>query len=199
MAIDDKDRPGDAGGPTRLLLNCHDKIRDFSSLLLRLDVHVIHYGIDDEVRKAASDILNHFEVEVPLHHADEQSDLFPLLRSLGNAEVVRSLDALRLEHEQLGKLWRTVRPWLDSVQRRRPLPRPRSLSAFATRYPAYADREEREIYGAANRLSPSDAQLVADSMRQRRQLASAMFAASATSAPTGPSGSSSKRRTAAAQ
>lgn len=171
MAPDHPDCRVEPDGPTRVLLDCHDKIRNLSGLLLRLDVQVIHYGIDEAARAAAGEILHYFQTEVPLHHADEQRDLFPLLLSFGNAAVAQALDALKIEHAALGAQWRTVRPWLDSIQRRRPLPRPKALASFATRYPAYADREEREVYWAARALSSMQAQQLLENMTQRREAA----------------------------
>lgn len=164
--------PHDIGfsDPMTHLLGCHADIRRFSGLMLRLDIHLIHYGPDDTARSTAHDILAYFEQEVPLHHADERGDLFPTLRRLGDADIVQSLDALDAEHESLMRTWRAVRAWLQGVRDRRPSKRPDLLGKFAARYPAYADREEREVFGAILRLPRDQLLSLADGMRRRRTL-----------------------------
>lgn len=153
-----------------LLLGCHADIRRLSALILRLDIHVIHYGIDDAARATAHDILTYFEHDVPLHHADERGDLFPALRRLGDGDIVQSLDTLDKEHDALMRMWRGMRPWLRGVQDRQVAERPTSIAAFAARYPAYADREEREIFGAIRRLPADQILSLANGMRGRRAL-----------------------------
>lgn len=154
----------------QLLLGCHDDIRRLSARMLRLDIHLIHYGPDDAAQAAAQDIATYFEREVPMHHADERGDLFPALRRLGDTGIVQSLDALDTEHDALMRMWRGIRPWLHSVRDLRPTQRPNTLGAFAARYPAYADREEREVFGAIRRLPPDQIMPLAGGMLGRRTL-----------------------------
>lgn len=156
----------------QLLLGCHADIRRLSERMLRLDIHLIHYGPDESARTTAHDILDYFEREVPLHHADERGDLFPALRRLRDTQVSQSLDALDAEHDALTRMWRNVRPWLDAIRARQTSPRPKVLSAFAARYPAYADWEEREVYCAIRRLPVARIVSLAEGMRGRRALQS---------------------------
>ena len=154
----------------QLLLGCHADIRRLSERMLRLDIHLIHYGLDDAARETAHDILDYFEHEVPLHHADERGDLFPALRRLRDTRITRSLDALDTEHDALTRMWRSVRPWLAGIEARQAPQRPTVLGAFAVRYPAYADWEEREVFSAIGRLPVARIVSLAEGMRGRRAL-----------------------------
>ena len=73
----------DFGTPLAMLTACHDKVRHFAALSLKLAAHIEAKGCDDEAREPASNILRYFDVAAPLHHADEEEDLFPALRALG--------------------------------------------------------------------------------------------------------------------
>lgn len=156
----------------QLLLGSHADLRRLSALMVSLDIHLIHYGLDDAARATAHDILTYFEHDLPLHHADERGDLFPALRRLGDAGIATSLDALEAEHDALIKMWRGVKPWLQGVRDRRASQRPKWLGAFASRYPAYVDREEREVFSAISQLPPEQIRSLADGMRGRRALGS---------------------------
>ena len=163
------DHPGLAEAMQRLL-GCHADIRRLSERMLRLDIHLIHYGLDESARTTAHGILDYFEHEVPLHHADERGDLFPALRRLRDPQITRSLDALDAEHDALTRMWRSVRPWLESIQARHAPKRPQTLGAFAVRYPAYADWEEREVYCSILRLPATRIISLAEGMRGRRAI-----------------------------
>ena len=151
-----------------MLVACHDKVRRFANLCLRLDEHVGSKGADAEAQQAATSILRYFDVAAPLHHDDEELDLFPALRTLNDATLTANMAALEREHEELGAFWRVVRPWLAAVAQGELLARPPELSAFAISYPAHARREETEIYPAAVRLPPAKLAEIGAAMQQRR-------------------------------
>lgn len=154
--------------PIALLRACHEKVRRFAGLSLRLDEHVKVSGADDIARKAASDILRYFNLAAPLHHDDEEQDLFPALRELGDVTLTNTLDELEAEHEDLARLWLAVRGWLDDIVAGNPCPGPIELADFATRYTAHADREERDVYGATDRLPAPIVKALGLRMSQRR-------------------------------
>lgn len=154
--------------PIALLLACHEKVRRFADLTVRLDKHLTTYGIDDEARAAAGNILRYFDVAAPLHHADEEADLFPALRELGKPQLTNAIDDLENEHDALAKLWLAVRPWLDAIAHERATVRPPLVNEFASRYIAHANREEREVYPDARSLSPAVIQALGLRMSQRR-------------------------------
>ncbi len=158
--------------PLALLTACHDKVRHFAALTLRLDSHLAEKGNDKAAQEAARNIMRYFDLAAPLHHADEEEDLFPALHSLGDQKLKCSLDELEAEHAELAVLWQSVRQWLEAVTRNCLLVRPTELDEFASRYPAHADREEAEVYGAAGLLSATELSKIGKRMCQRRGLKS---------------------------
>lgn len=154
--------------PVALLLSCHDKVRRFAGLSLRLDLHLARHGTDEEAATAARNVLRYFDLAAPLHHADEEKDLFPALRRLGDPALDAALAALEAEHAELDALWRAVRPWLEAVAQQGLPVRPAELDEFARRYPDHAQREEDELYPAAQRLAPEVLAAIGRNMRQRR-------------------------------
>ncbi|WP_417070512.1 hemerythrin domain-containing protein [Niveibacterium terrae] len=158
----------DFESPLSLLTACHDKVRHFAALSLSLAAHVESRGADRDAREAASNILRYFDIAAPLHHADEEEDLFPALRALGEPALDRAIDELEAEHRSLAGLWQSVRLWLTAIDRGEAAPRPDELEGFARLYPAHAAREEAEVYGAAKRLSAAELAGIGARMRQRR-------------------------------
>jgi hemerythrin-like domain-containing protein len=71
-------------------------------------------GLDDAARKAAQDVTRYFSSSAPLHHRDEEEDLFPRInrQSLRIAELVHNL---KREHRQLDTLWETLAPELRRI------------------------------------------------------------------------------------
>ncbi|AAP85985.1 Hemerythrin-like domain-containing protein (plasmid) [Cupriavidus necator H16] len=154
--------------PIELLLACHEKVRRFAGLCQRLEQHAALHGADDEARTAAASVLRYFQIAAPLHHADEEEDLFPALRELGDVSLTARIDELDAEHGRLGDLWCCVKPWLEAMSQGARHPAPPELSAFATLYPEHALREEREIYPAVVRLSRDRLAEIGQRMAQRR-------------------------------
>lgn len=165
--IETHDLPG-FDDPLALLLACHDKIRHFARLSLRLEDHVRRHGADQAAMTTALAILRYFDVAAPLHHADEEEDLFPALRNLGDSEVDAQIASLEIEHADLLTLWLPVRGWMQLIAAGRAHPAPSALPAFARLYPAHADREERRIFAAARRLPPERLQALGHAMAARR-------------------------------
>lgn len=162
--------------PMALLLACHDKVRRFTELALRLQAHVTAHGPDAQAREAATSILRYFELAAPLHHADEDEDLFPALLALDEAlvgaDVRASIQALSDEHAALGTLWQALAPWLRDVAAGRAdgstADAAPPVAAFAARYQAHADAEEREVYPHAAKLPPEALARIAQAMVARR-------------------------------
>lgn len=158
----------DFESPLSLLTACHDKVRRFAALSLSLAAHVESRGADSDAREAASNILRYFDVAAPLHHADEEEDLFPALRALGEPGLELAIAELEAEHLSLAGLWQSVRLWLTAISQGEAAPPPNELESFARLYPAHADREEAEVYGAAKRLTSAELDELGTRMRQRR-------------------------------
>jgi hemerythrin-like domain-containing protein len=154
--------------PIELLIACHDKVRRFTRLAERLRDHVALNGADTQAREAAQAVLRYFDIAAPLHHDDEDLDLFPALREHGTPALRQALSDLSAEHESLGQLWHVVRAWLQEIERGHPHPAPDELAQFAQRYVAHAAREEAEVYPHANQLSPAQTRRISQSMVARR-------------------------------
>jgi hemerythrin-like domain-containing protein len=129
--------------PIELLLACHEKVRRFADLTVRVRDHVAKHGADKQAQEAAQSILRYFNIAAPLHHDDEEQDLFPALRTQGIHSLNLAIDHLATEHLALGKLWKSVQGWLDDVSqgaaqaapstlRRRGLPRRIAADCHAT-------------------------------------------------------------------
>jgi hemerythrin-like domain-containing protein len=157
--------------PIDLLLACHDKVRRFAGLCLRLRDHIQEAGADQEAQEAAHAILRYFEVAAPLHHDDEEQDLFPALRALNRPALGTCLDELAAEHRTLGALWQPVRLWLQAVAHAQAATPPASLHAFAQAYMNHAQREEDEVYPAASQLLPEQIKAISAAMVARRTVA----------------------------
>lgn len=154
--------------PIELLQACHDKVRRFAGLALRLRAHLTERGPDEQAQDAARSILRYFDVAAPLHHDDEDCDLFPALRTLNQPELTKRIGELEAEHESLGQLWQAVRPWLTATAQGQACTPPVEIDQFALTYPAHAAREEAEIYPAAAQLSAAQRRQISDAMVRRR-------------------------------
>jgi hemerythrin-like domain-containing protein len=154
--------------PIALLLACHDKVRHFAGLTLRLRDHMVTHGPDQQAQEAARAILRYFRIAAPLHHDDEERDLFPALDQDANPALKRALHELVSEHAELASLWRGVVPWLEATQAGETAVAPDTLSSFEQRYIAHADREETEVYPAAKMLTPAVLRGLAETMVARR-------------------------------
>ena len=154
--------------PIELLQACHDKVRRFAGLTLRLRAHVAERGPDAQAQEAARSILRYFDMAAPLHHDDEDRDLFPALRSLAQPELTNCIDELQAQHESLGHLWHALRPWLNATAEGQACPPPAEVDEFAAAYPAHAAREEAEIYPAAAQVSAAQLRQLSDAMVRRR-------------------------------
>lgn len=155
--------------PMALLRACHEKVIRFTTLAQRLQAHVRDHGVDAQAQEAAQAVLRYFTLAAPLHHADEDEDLFVVLRGLGNAALTARIDALQAEHDTLGALWADIRPWLEAIARGHipTLPEP-DVEGFAVRYREHAHAEETEVYPHAAALSPATLQALGEAMVARR-------------------------------
>jgi Uncharacterized conserved protein len=154
--------------PIELLTACHDKVRRFASLCGRLAEHTARHGADGQARTAAAGIVRYFTVAAPLHHADEEADLFPALRGLGEDVLTATMQALEDDHEALDALWEQARPWLEAVQQGSAGAAPAALAQFAARYLRHIEREEREVFPFAARLPKPTLRAIGQRMAQRR-------------------------------
>lgn len=154
--------------PMELLRACHDKVRRFAGLTLRLREHLSRSGPDAQAQEAAQSILRYFDIAAPLHHQDEDENLFPALKSLMQPPLTACIDEVAAEHDSLGHLWQALQPWLRATAAGQPREAPAEIDDFARCYPAHAQREEDQIYPAAAQLSAEQRQAISVAMVARR-------------------------------
>jgi hemerythrin-like domain-containing protein len=154
--------------PIELLLACHDKVRRFTTLALKVRAHMATAGADAQARDAAQSVLRYFDVAAPLHHADEDEDLYPALRALGDEQLNADLTALSSEHATLGALWQAVRVWLLAGIEGEARPAPDALDTFVQAYTHHAQREEEALYPHAKKLTAAQTAAICAAMVKRR-------------------------------
>ena len=170
--------PHSAGfdSPVEVLEACHEKVRRFAKLAQRIALHIEHSGIDSKAREAAESVLRYFTIAAPLHHQDEEEDLFPALKNLsletlGEKSINNlntTIQALESEHVTLGKLWSEIENWLKDIVENKPHLAPTCLDEFAAKYIDHADREEKVIYPYAQLLAQETIHRIGMNMAQRR-------------------------------
>lgn len=164
--------------PIEMLTACHQKVRHFARLSGKLAAHLESVGADSAAQEAARNILRYFDTAGPLHHQDEEDDLFPALReaavALNDLTTGRALcgaiDELQAEHAVLDALWVDVRAWLERVVLGNSDPAPAGVEMFAVQYPMHAGREEAEIYIHASLLTEPQLARIGRRMSERRGL-----------------------------
>lgn len=152
-----------------MLRACHDKVRHFAQLATRIAEHIERQGVDPQARDAAQSVIRYFDIAAPLHHADEDQDLYPALLALQDPALSTAIHRLTAEHTALGGLWQAVRAWLLRVQAGERTPPPPELPQFAQRYPQHAQDEETQVYPHALRLSNAQLSALGQTMTRRRQ------------------------------
>lgn len=163
--------PSDAVG---MLLDCHTRIRSFTTVALRL-CHAMSPP-DSEVAEAAAAVHRYFTIALPLHVEDEDLSLAPRLLAVATPDVIDDIAALAVQHrdieerlDRLVPLWRVLSgaPW-----------RRGRLGEILTRETERLDRmfeqhlqlEEERIFPAARvLLNLHDQAAVAKEIRERRR------------------------------
>ncbi|MFC3873126.1 hemerythrin domain-containing protein [Neisseria musculi] len=93
--------------PIEMLYACHSKVRRFCSQVQMLPGYIVANGRNDAALQAVKQISQYFNTAAPLHHQDEEEDLFPLL--LYHFPHTRSnIEELQRQHESLHAGWAAV-------------------------------------------------------------------------------------------
>lgn len=160
--------------PIALLMACHERVNQYAGLAFKLAQYLPDHGADEQARQAAASILRYFDVAAPLHHQDEEEDLFPLLAERGD-EALRQLAGVTMfaEHVELAQLWQQVRAKLVAIAAGESAELPLELAReFSQRYPAHALVEDEQIYPhAASLLSQEELAELGRRMAARRGVA----------------------------
>lgn len=177
--------------PLEMLAACHGRIEAQLATLRRLLAHLPQHGADRAAREAAAAVMRYFDLAAPLHHADEEDDLFPaLLESMAGSDAVclRAITSgLAADHRALEQAWAGLRQRLAQLQagdagalmdggvNANDGDRgAHAALAFIDAYEAHLAREDRELLPLAARLlSDTELDRIGLAMRQRRQLGDA--------------------------
>jgi hemerythrin-like domain-containing protein len=105
--------------PLALMQALHRRLESRCALLDRLAEHVRRHGSDADARATAGHVMRLFDEDCPLHHEDEERDLFPLLRAATpaseRARVEILLSALVAQHREMRAAYDALRAQLAAV------------------------------------------------------------------------------------
>ena len=158
------------------LKSCHDKIRHFSGVAVRL-AHA-QGATEREIMQAADGLHRYFTVALPLHEADENLSLHPRLRRALPAEELAgpAADAMLDQHLAIDELVERLVPlWFLARSTPEKLPEiAGEMCALSQRlkelFDAHLKLEEETIFPAMERyLSQSDQAEMVREMQDRRQ------------------------------
>ena len=103
--------------PIGLLTDCHRRIERFLSVLVRVASATRGRPLTTEHRSAFDTALRYFRDAAPKHTADEESTLFPRLRSCA-PQALAQIEALESDHLRAdlahAEVDRLGRQWLDT-------------------------------------------------------------------------------------
>jgi hemerythrin HHE cation binding domain-containing protein len=101
--------------PIDLLLGCHQRIRHFTAVALRMAESPD--APPAQISEAANSVLRYYQVALPLHEADENDSIHPRLRkALPPGELATANESMVKQHvdidaliAELVPLWRALR------------------------------------------------------------------------------------------
>jgi pyridoxamine 5'-phosphate oxidase len=160
--------------PIAVLKHCHDRIRKQLATMQKLPEHLARHGADEQAQQAAQAVMKYFDQAAPVHHADEEENLVPMLRSVARGEDAATLAELVTgilqDHEEMDAMWHSLREQLGAIADGSAA----ALSAaqvqrFSDRYSAHMEREETRIAPMAKRLfSAAQMAQLGEAMQVRR-------------------------------
>lgn len=152
--------------PLAMLRACHERIQRQCATLAKLATHLRRDGLTDEARQAAAEIHRYFSSAGRQHHADEEQDLFPQLRT--EPALSALLEVLAREHAVMETLWQNLGPLLAAPDTIRDLDDfARLVGEFNSLYRQHIVRENSELLPQAELLL---------SVEQQRELGARMAA-----------------------
>ncbi|UGQ45803.1 pyridoxamine 5'-phosphate oxidase [Massilia endophytica] len=162
--------------PIAVLKHCHDKIRKQLNTLNSLLTHLPVHGTDAAARQAAQAVQKYFNQAAPLHHADEEQDLLPMLAAStggSDAETLRRLaPEILAQHEQMDLDWHIINSQLDKIANgSSAYLSSADVARFCAAYQAHMESEEGVIAPMAKRIfSQAQMQLLGEAMKRRRNI-----------------------------
>ncbi len=107
-------QPKPAEDAVDLLIGCHQRIRHFTGVAVKL-AHA-HGASTDEIVQAAAGLHRYYSVSLPLHEADEDQSLEPRLRAVGGDQIQHALLAMGDQHQAIDELIERLLPLLVLVR-----------------------------------------------------------------------------------
>lgn len=159
--------------PLGLFLECHERIRRFCRLAVRIATEP---SPDNDVKDAAFAVHRYFHRALPLHIEDEDLSLLPRLEAVGDAAIKQALERMSDEHDPIDSRIRALIPSWRLLSER-----PTELAAMKSELFEQANaieqlmlphlvHEETVIFPAARRLlSKQQLEEIAGQMRDRRR------------------------------
>lgn len=163
--------------PIAVLKHCHDRIRKQIRTLQNLVMHEPKSGQDLDMQQAAQSVLRYFSIAAPLHHADEEHDLLPMLQSAAAGEDANLLSSLlpdiMSEHQHMDAAWAELDQQLKKIASGASCHLSEAnVARFAEMYAGHMEKEETQIAPMAKRLfSPAQMLRLGNAMRARRSIA----------------------------
>jgi hemerythrin-like domain-containing protein len=166
-------RPG-FDDPLALMHALHRRLQLRCTLLVRLAAHLRERGTDPDARSTAQHVLRCFDEDCPVHHEDEERDLFQvILASVAEPDRERIGALVRTlvgQHADMQSAYAALRPQIEAVGAGRTASiDPQLADRFQTLCFEHVEVEERELIPLARALL-SDAQIavLGGAMAQRR-------------------------------
>ncbi len=160
--------------PLAVLRACHERIQRQCQTLQRLEAHLAQHGADEQARQAAQAVMRYFDIAGVHHHADEEDDLFPLLRAHadqpGHAGVLAAIERLEQDHRLMENSWADLRQALQQLADGDAAAyKPAQIQAFVGLYKRHIELEERAVYDPGEpMLTAAEVTRLGQAMAQRR-------------------------------
>ena len=158
-----------------LLLGCHQRIRHFTGVAVKL-AHA-QGAAPGEVAQAAAGVHRYYSVSLPLHEADEDQTLHPRLSAVADDRVSHALVAMGDQHQAIDELIERLLPLLVMVKNN-----PDTLpivggemcsitKALDEMFRAHLQMEEEVIFPAIREVLPETirAQMLHEMQQRRKQ------------------------------
>lgn len=177
----------DFSQPIAALKQCHDRIRKELAVLENLSVALAGTSERLAPQQSAAALLRYFEQAAPVHHADEEQDLIPLLQTVARdadaALLTLMIPVLLDEHQEMARTWAVLVPQLQAIADGQASTIDlATVKHFSLLYATHMDTEETHVASMARRLfGPDQLHRLGNAMRRRRGLPA--LDAAAVSAP----------------
>lgn len=160
-----------------LLLGCHERIRHFTAVAVRLAES--QQAPASERTQAARAVLRYYTVALPLHEADENESVYPRMKNtLLSSELANANEQMIEQHKHIDATVAELIPMWQEVEHD-----PEAQKALALRerlrdrterlselWSAHLKLEEEQVIPAMRQhLTPEDMRAIQQEMRNRRQ------------------------------